>query len=81
MGFMRNIAIGLLDAASKGRNSTLLMLIFQDNQRHAKVAIDIFERCLAERGLILSEALLNEALREVSKYPRLTIGEFLDGIV
>ncbi len=78
MGFFRSIAVGMLDMASRGRNNTLLALIFQDNPKFAGLALGIFQRCLAERGLQLTESILTEARREVSKYPSLTMGEFLD---
>ena len=81
MGFFRSIASGLLNAASNGRNSTQLILIFQDNPGFARLALQQFERCVAERGLELTDQLLRDAEREVSKYPKLTMGEFLDGYV
>lgn len=81
MGFLQSIASGLLNAASSGRNSTLLILIFQDNPGFARLALQQFERCVAERGLELTDQLLRDAEREVSKYPKLTMGEFLDGYV
>lgn len=79
MGFFRSIASGLLQAASSGRHSTQLVLIFQENQGFARLALQQFERCVAERGLELNAQLMREAQREVSKYPKLTIGQFLDG--
>lgn len=78
MGFFRSIAVGMLDMASRGRNNTMLALIFQDNPKFAGLALNIFQRCLAERRLQLTEIILIEARREVSKYPSLTMGEFLD---
>jgi len=81
MGFFRSIASGLLNVASSGRNSTQLILIFQDNPGFARLALQQFERCVAERGLELTDQLIRDAEREVSKYPKLTMGEFLDGYV
>jgi len=81
MGFFRSIASGLLNAASNGRNSTLLILIFQDNPGFARLALQQFERCVAERGMQLTDQLLRDAEREASKYPKLTMGQFLDGYV
>ena len=81
MGLFRSIAGGLLNAASKGRNSTKLILIFQDHQGFANLAMQQFQRCLAERGLDLNDQIFFDAQREVSKYPNLTMGEFLDGYV
>lgn len=81
MGIFRSIASGLLNAASNGRNSTLLILIFQENPGFARLALQQFERCVAERGLELTDQLLRDAQREASKYPKLTMGQFLDGYV
>jgi|GEM_PF-2966981 len=81
MGLFRSIASGLLQAASNGRNSTLLILIFQENQGFARLAFQQFQRCVAERGLELNDQLMRDAEREVSKYPKLTMGQFLDGYV
>ena len=79
MGIFRSIAGGLLNAASSGRNSTQLMLIFQSDQKFARLAQQMFERCVVERGLELTEHLVRTAEREVSRYPELTMGQFLDG--
>lgn len=79
MGIFRSIAGGLLNAASSGRNSTQLRLIFQNDQKYAHLAQQMFERCVAERGLAVTEHLIRTAEREVSKYPELTMGQFLDG--
>lgn len=81
MGLFRSIASGLLQVASNGRNSTLLITIFQDSQGFARLAFQLFQRCVAERGLELSDQLMRDAEHEVSKYPNLTMGQFLDGYV
>lgn len=80
MGLLRSIAGGLVNMASRGRNSTMLGMIFQEDQRYAGLARPIFERCLAERGLKLTDLILDHAVDELNKYPTLTMGEFLDGI-
>jgi hypothetical protein len=78
MGFLRSIAGGMLNMASRARNNTQLGLVFQEDPGFARLAMRTFERCLAERGLELTELVVVEARREVSKYPSLTIGQFLD---
>ncbi len=78
MGLLQSIASGMQKMSSRGNNSTQLLQIFHGDPRFARLALSLFERCLAERGLKLTESVMIEARREVSKYPSLTIGQFLD---
>ena len=79
MGLFQSIVGGLQQAASNGRDATQLMLVFQENQSFARLAFQQFQRCVAERGMVLTEQLMRDAQGELSKYPKLTMGQFLDG--
>ncbi len=81
MGLLQSIAGGLVNAASRSRNGTDLAFVFHANPQFSQVALNTFQRCLSERGLQLTELIMTEAQQEVAKYPRLTMGEFLDGKV
>ncbi len=78
MGLFGNIVNKLQQSANNGRNSTLLHLVFQENQNFASLALKTFQRCAAERGVEFNEQLMSAARREVSNDPDLTMGRFLD---
>lgn len=79
MGLFNSIVGGLQQAASNGRNSTQLRLIFQENQGFAQLAQQTFERCVAERGLKVTSHMITDAQDELLMNPTQTMGEFLDG--
>jgi hypothetical protein len=79
MGLFNAIAGGLSRVASHGRDTTMLALIFQENQGMARLVFQQFQRSAAERNIVVDDRLIHDAARETSKYPKITIGEFLDG--
>ena len=79
MGLLRLLAGGLSKVASHGRDTTMLALIFQESEGFARLAFQQFQRAAAERGIEIDDQLIQDAAREISKYPKLTMGEFLDG--
>lgn len=79
MGLLRALAGGLSKIASHGRDTTMLALIFQQHEGLARLAFLQFQRAAAERSIEMDDQLIQDAAREVSKYPKLTMGEFLDG--
>jgi hypothetical protein len=66
------------DLAQKGRDSNQLHLIFQDNDRFAKLAMLNLGRCLQDRNIQTSELVLRKAQQAVSANPKITMGEFID---
>lgn len=66
------------NAAEKGRNSTMLFLIFQENERMARIAMLNFERCMLDKGLRVSDLVVVQARHAVSRNPRITMGEFIE---
>lgn len=79
MGLLKAIAGGLSNIASKGRDTTMLAQVFQEHQGFARLSFQILQRSAAERNIEVNEQLINDARIEVSKYPKILIGEFLDG--
>ena len=79
MGFLKAIASGISKLSSHGNNTTTLAMVFQEHAGFAKLAFQTLQRCAAERNIELNDQILQQAAEEVSKYPKITIGEFLDG--
>jgi hypothetical protein len=69
--FMKNVA-------EKSRYSTMLFLIFQDNERMARIAMLNFERCMLDRGLRVTDLVVAQARHAVGRKPKITMGEFID---
>lgn len=76
MGFT-NFLIGMKRKANGGQH---LSQLFNPDPRLAEIVFQAFAWCLEDRGIPLTEDLLEEARREAEKYPRLTINKFIEGI-
>lgn len=50
------------------------------NPNLAVIVYTAFRRCLEYDGIPFTEDLLEEAIREADKYPKLTISQFIEGI-
>lgn len=79
MGLLKALAGGLSKIASHGRDTTMLAQIFQEHKGFARLAFQQLERAAAERNIEVNERLILDAQIEISKYPKILIGEFLDG--
>lgn len=81
MGLFGRIINKLQQSASNGRNSTQLILLFQENKTFADLALQTFQRCVAERGLELNQPMLRDAEQAVSNFPGITMGQFLNDYI
>lgn len=81
MGLFGNIVNKLQQSASNGRNSTQLILIFQENKTFGNLALHTFQRCVAERGLELNQPMLRDAELAVSNITDITMGQFLNDYI
>ena len=57
----------------------LVKQLFNPDPRLAQLVFEAFEWCLLDRGIPLTREILEEARIESSKYPSLTIKEFVEG--
>lgn len=65
-------------AAAAGRENTQLILIFQENANFASLSLNIFKRCLADRGLTMNTVIFEHARIIAQIDPKITMGEFIE---
>lgn len=53
--------------------------VFNPDTRFAQLALEALEWCLLDRGITLTEDVIDEARIESDKYPSLTVKEFVEG--
>jgi len=53
--------------------------VFSPDPRFAHLAIEALEWCLLDRGVPLTDEILEEARVESDKYPSITVKEFVEG--
>lgn len=82
MGILRSLAKGVLSVteplARSMNDSALIVTMFQEHRGFAQLAFKTFQRCADDRGIVVDEKLIDEAMNECVKYPKLTMGQFLD---
>lgn len=78
MGLFGAISNKLANVAGNGLDDTMLLLIFQDNEKFRGLALHAFEKCANKRGLNVDMVMIYAAEQELNLYPKLKIGDFLD---
>ena len=53
--------------------------VFNPDPRFAQLVLEALEWCLLDRGINLTEEILEEARIESDKYPSITVKDFVEG--
>jgi len=53
--------------------------VFNPDPRFAQLALEALEWCLLDRGIPLTEEIIEEARVESDKYPSITVKDFVEG--